>query len=105
MRSTHPSWERDFVTFLKQAKRYGFFEKVGTVVTEAGMAIDTFYSLSTKGGTESEIPEGLWDRSPWLLVRHPKTEKNKKWVDKFVSMYGEYPHIVAHDAYAVMYTL
>jgi branched-chain amino acid transport system substrate-binding protein len=94
----------DFVTFLKQAKRYGFFEKVGTVMTEAGMAIDTFYSLSTKGGTESEIPEGLWTAAHGYWFDHPKTEKNKKWVDKFVSMYGEYPHIVAHDAYAVMYT-
>ena len=97
-------WGGDFITFLKQAKRYGFFEKVGTVVTEAGLALDAFYALSTKGGTESEIPEGLWTAAHGYWFEHPKTEKNKKWVDKFVSMYGEYPHIVAHDAYGIMYT-
>ncbi|MGA2316575.1 MAG: ABC transporter substrate-binding protein [Thermodesulfobacteriota bacterium] len=97
-------WGGDFITFLKQAKRYGFFEKVGTVVTEAGLAMDAFYALSTKGGTESEIPEGLWTAAHGYWFEHPKTEKNKKWVDKFVSMYGEYPHIVAHDAYGIMYT-
>jgi branched-chain amino acid transport system substrate-binding protein len=73
-------------------------------VTEAGLAMDAFYALSTKGGTESEIPEGLWTAAHGYWFEHPKTEKNKKWVDKFVSMYGEYPHIVAHDAYGIMYT-
>ena len=97
-------WGGDFITFLKQAKRYGFFEKVGTVVTEAGLAMDAFYALSTKGGTESEIPEGLWTAAHGYWFDHPKTERNKKWVEKFISTYGEYPHIVAHDAYGIMYT-
>jgi branched-chain amino acid transport system substrate-binding protein len=98
-----PLWGGDFVTFLKQAKRYGFFEKMGVVITEGGLAVDGFYALSTKGGTESEIPEGIWGAAHGYWFDHPNTEKNKKWVEKFMSMYGEYPHNVAHDAYGVMY--
>ena len=97
-------WGGDFITFLKQAKRYGFFEKVGTCVTEAGLALDAFYALATGGGKDSEIPEGLWTAAHGYWFEHPKTDRNTKWVEKFVSMYGEYPHIVAHDAYGIMYT-
>ena len=97
-------WGGDYVTFVKQAKRYGLFEKVGAVLTEGGLAIDTFYALATKGGTESEMPEGLWGAAHGYWFEHPKTERNKKWVEKFVSMFGEYPHIVAHDTYGLMYT-
>jgi len=97
-------WGGDFITVLKQAKRYGFFEKVGTCVTEAGLALDAFYALATGGGKESEIPEGLWTAAHGYWFEHPKTDRNTKWVEKFVSMYGEYPHIVAHDAYGIMYT-
>ncbi len=98
-----PLWGGDFVTFVKQAKRYGFFEKVGVVITEGGLAVDGFYALSTKGGTESEVPEGIWGAAHGYWFDHPKTDRNKKWVEKFMSMYGEYPHNVAHDAYGIMY--
>jgi len=98
-----PLWGGDFVTFLKQAKRYGFFEKIGAVITEGGLAVDGFYALSTKGGTESEVPEGVWGAAHGYWFDHPKTEKNQKWVEKFMSIYGEYPHNVAHDAYGCMY--
>ena len=103
MPSTHPFGAEISLPFLKQAKRYGFFEKVGVVITEGGLAVDGFYALSTKGGTESEVPEGIWGAAHGYWFDHPNTDKNKKWVEKFMSMYGEYPHNVAHDAYGVMY--
>jgi branched-chain amino acid transport system substrate-binding protein len=96
-------WGGDFITFVKQAKRYGFFEKTGTLMTEAGLALDAFYALAIKGGTESEVPEGLWTAAHGYWFDHPGTKQNKQWVDKFVHIYGEYPHIVAHDAYGIMY--
>jgi branched-chain amino acid transport system substrate-binding protein len=76
---------------------------MGVVITEGGLAVDGFYALSTSGGKESEVPEGIWGAAHGYWFDHPKTDKNKKWVDKFLSMYGEYPHNVAHDAYGVMY--
>lgn len=98
-----PLWGGDFVTFLKQAKRYGFFEKVGAVVTEGGLAVDGLYALSKGRGLKSEVPEGIWGAAHGYWFQHPRTEKNKKWVKKFMDIYGEYPHNVAHDAYGVMY--
>ena len=98
-----PLWGGDFVTFLKQAKRYGFFEKVGVVITEGGLAVDGFYALVKGKGLESEVPEGIWGAAHGYWFDHPKTDRNKAWVDRFMEIYGEYPHNVAHDAYGAMY--
>lgn len=96
-------WGGDFVTFCKQAKRYGFFEKVGAFMTPAGLALDSFSALAIKRGKESEMPENLYTAAHGYWFEHPTTEKNKKWVEKFESFWGEPPHIVAHDAYGLIY--
>ena len=49
-------WGGDFVTFCKQAKRYGFFDKVGAFMTPAGLALDSFRALAIKKGTQSRKP-------------------------------------------------
>jgi len=102
-------WGGDFVTFCKQAKRYGFFEKVKGFMTPAGLALDSFYALCTIGpkgrGTGSEMPENIYTSAHGYWFEHPTTEKNKKWVEKFMSFWGKYPHIVAHDAYGLIYAL
>jgi branched-chain amino acid transport system substrate-binding protein len=96
-------WGGDFVTFAKQAKRYGFFEQVGAFMTPAGLALDSFSALAIKRGKESEMPEGLYTAAHGYWFEHPTTQKNKKWVQAFQDRYGEPPHIVAHDAYGLIY--
>lgn len=96
-------WGGDFVTFCKQAKRYGFFEKVGAFMTPAGLALDSFSALAIKKGSRSEMPEGLYTAAHGYWFQHPDTEKNKKWVENFEAMWGQPPHIVAHDAYGLIY--
>jgi branched-chain amino acid transport system substrate-binding protein len=96
-------WGGDFVTFCKQAKRYGFFEKVGAFMTPAGLALDSFSALAIKKGTASEMPEGLYTSAHGYWFEHPGTEKNKNWVERFQNMWGQPPHIVAHDAYGLIY--
>jgi len=96
-------WGGDFVTFCKQAKRYGFFEKVGAFMTPAGLALDSFSALAIKKGAESEMPEGLYTAAHGYWFQHPDTDRNTQWVEKFTGMWGQPPHIVAHDAYGLIY--
>ena len=96
-------WGGDFVTFCKQAKRYGFFDKVGAFMTPAGLALDSFPALAIKKGKASEMPEGLYTAAHGYWFQHPGTERNRKWVEEFESIWGEPPHIVAHDAYGLIY--
>jgi len=96
-------WGGDFVTFCKQALRFKFFDKVKYFMTPAGLALDAFYAMAVKRGSKSLIPNNIYSAAHGYWFEHPKTDRNMKWVRKFVSTYGVYPHIVAHDAYGLMY--
>lgn len=96
-------WGGDFVTFCKQAKRYGLFDKVGAFMTPAGLALDSFPALAIKRGMASEMPQGIYTAAHGYWFQHPGTERNRKWVGGFENMWGQPPHIVAHDAYGLIY--
>ena len=72
-------------------------------MTPAGLALDSFSALAIKKGTESEMPEGLYTAAHGYWFQHPGTPKNKQWVEEFEGMWGQPPHIVAHDAYGLIY--
>lgn len=92
-----PLWGGDFVTFVKQAVKFNFFDQVGVFMTPAGLALDAFYALG------EDVPENLYSAAHGYWFEHPPTDRNKQWVEKFMDMWGEYPHIVAHDSYGVVY--
>ncbi len=92
-----PLWGGDFITFVKQAQRYGFFDKIDIFLTPAGLALDAFYGLKT------DVPLGIYSAAHGYWFEHPETARNKDWVSRFVDMWGEYPHIVAHDSYSIIY--
>lgn len=94
-----PLWGGDFVTFVKQANRHDFFKKVGAFFTPAGLAMDAFYAL------RNDIPRGIYTASHGYWFEHPDTPRNKKWVEAFVSKWGEYPHVTAHYTYSAVYYL
>lgn len=93
-----PLWGGDMAAFIKQASKFNFFDKV-LFFTPAGLALDIFYAL------QEEIPDNLYSASHGYWFEEPQTERNKAFVQRFFERFGEYPHIVAHDAYGTIYLL
>jgi len=86
-------WGGDAVAFIRQAKGYGFFEKVKFFNFDAG---GNYEVMATLG---DDMPLGLV-----LSARHhnnwPKTELNARFVGKFRAVTGRYPSYAAEGAYA-----
>lgn len=78
-------WGGDLIAFIKQAKAYGFFDKVQFIATGAG-DLDIMKPLG------AEMPDGLMATFlyafDWLPV---KTEENRKFVAEFKKRAGYEP--------------
>ncbi len=86
-------WGGDTVSFIKQAKPYGLFNKMKYFHPDAG---GNYEALS---GLGADLPEGII-----LSARHhlnwPDTAANKAYVEKFYKAAGRYPSYAAEGAYA-----
>ncbi|MFQ5785074.1 MAG: ABC transporter substrate-binding protein [Alphaproteobacteria bacterium] len=86
-------WGGDAVAFIRQAKGYKLFEKVKFFNFDAGGNYELMAALG------NDMPLGLV-----LSARHhnnwPKTEINRKFVEKFRAVTGRYPSYAAEGAYA-----
>jgi branched-chain amino acid transport system substrate-binding protein len=82
----------DWINFVKQAKPYGFFEK---------MQVFCFTEGSSLIGLGSEAPIGMWGtaRCPAVAIETPKMQK---FVKEFKEKMGRWPLdpvVVTYDAY------
>ncbi|MFK8036103.1 MAG: ABC transporter substrate-binding protein [Hyphomicrobiales bacterium] len=86
-------WGLDLVTFVKQAKQLGLFEKTQFMNFDAGGNYEILAELG------NDMPLGLV-----LSARHhvswPPTEQNRSFVEKFHEEAGRYPSYAAQGAYA-----
>lgn len=86
-------WGLDLVTFVKQAKQTGLFEKSQFMNFDAGGNYEIFAELG------NDMPLGLI-----LSARHhvnwPPTDKNKTFVERFHEEAGRYPSYAAEGAYS-----
>ncbi|MFW6041914.1 MAG: ABC transporter substrate-binding protein, partial [Guyparkeria sp.] len=86
-------WGGDVVTFIRQAKPYGLFDRVRFFNFDAG---GNYEVMATLGG---EMPLGLV-----LSARHhnnwPDTAANRDFVRRFHAHTGRYPSYAAEGAYA-----
>ena len=85
-------WGGDTVSFIKQAKPYGLFQKMKYFHPDAGGNYEAMAALI------DDMPEGLI-----LSARHhnnwPDTAANKAYVQKFYKAAGRYPSYAAEGAY------
>lgn len=85
-------WGGDTVSFIKQAKPYGLFQKMIYFHPDAG---GNYEALAALG---ADMPEGII-----LSARHhnnwPETQANKAYVQKFFKATGRYPSYAAEGAY------
>lgn len=89
-------WGGDFVNFSKQAKPYGFYEKVKVVSAgEAG-------SPETAIALKDDLPLGITTNS-YHLFYYPETPENKEYVEKLKAYTKqEYPPSWAITGYIAM---
>lgn len=89
-------WGGDLVTFIKQAKGFGFFDQIDLFVDPVGA------SLSVLSPLGKETPENmLVSTRYWFL--NPDSEANRQFVKSYHDRFGEYPDYVAHEGYAAVW--
>jgi len=89
-------WGGELVTFIKQAKEAGLFEKVKYCMFPVGASMDVLE------GCGKEMPDKLWISGRYFFM-HPNTEANKRFVDTFHKKWNRYPAYVAETAYSAVY--
>jgi branched-chain amino acid transport system substrate-binding protein len=89
-------WGGDFVNFAKQARPYGFFEKVKVVSAGEGGSPETAISL------KDELPLGITTNA-YHLFYYPETPANKSYVARLKAYTKqEYPPSWAITGYIAM---
>jgi len=85
-------WGGDWVTFVKQAKAYGLFEKMHVV---SGAGQESFH------GPGRDAPEGVLAgvRYWWLYPPHDQWDVGKEFVKGYYAMHTKYPYYTGEAAY------
>lgn len=86
-------WGGDWVTFVKQAKAYGLFEKIPHIVSGAGQ--ESFH------GPGTDAPEGVLAgvRYWWLYPSHTQWDTGREFVKGYYAMHKRYPYYTGEAAY------
>ncbi len=91
-------WAGELITFVKQAREAGLFEKVKHVMFPVGAAMDVLEGLG------AVLPEGVWISGRYYFL-YPDTKTNKEWVARFHGRWGHHPAYVSETAYSAMYAI
>lgn len=91
-------WAGELITFVKQAKQAGLFDKVKHAMFPVGAAMDVLEGL---GG---EMPERVWISGRYFFM-YPTTHINKDWVARFRKRWNHYPAYVSETGYSAMYAI
>ena len=89
-------WAGELITFVKQAREAGLFEKVKHVMFPVGAAMDVLE------GTGKDMPEGIWISGRYFFL-YPHDKTNTDWVARFHKRYGRYPAYVSETGYSSVY--
>ncbi len=89
-------WAGELITFIKQAKQAGMFEKIKHVMLPVGAALDVLEGLG------KEMPDNIW--VSWsFFFQYPETHIIQDWVARFNKRWKHYPAYVSETGYSTMY--
>jgi len=91
-------WGGDLITFMKQAKEAGLFEKVKHCIFPVGAAMDVLE------GTGKDMPDGIWISGRYFFL-HPDSAMNREFVARFHKRWNHYPAYVSETGYSSIYAL
>ena len=89
-------WAGELITFIKQAKQAGMFDKIKHVMLPVGAAMDVLEGLG------KEMPDNLWVSGRYFF-QYPETHINRDWVARFQKRWKHYPAYVSETGYSTMY--
>lgn len=91
-------WAGELISFVKQAREAGLFDKVKHVVFPVGAAMDVLE------GTAQDMPDGVWISGRYYF-QYPNTTLNHEFVQRFHKRWNHYPAYVSETAYASLHAL
>ncbi len=89
-------WGGELITFIKQAKEAGLFDKIKYVMLPVGAAMDVLE------GTGKDMPDGVWISGRYFFL-YPDTKMNKEFVANFHKRWNHYPAYVSETGYSSIY--
>ena len=95
-------WSTEIIAFVKQAKGYGFFDKIGAFAVNDGLMLEVVQTLG------DDLPfDKYWGGTeyfPYVGDKvYPDTRENWDFVEKFHKKFNEYPEYVSEEDYAGVY--
>ncbi|HEY6005921.1 MAG TPA: ABC transporter substrate-binding protein [Anaeromyxobacter sp.] len=91
-------WAGELISFVKQAREAGLFDKVKHVMFPVGAAMDVLE------GCGNDLPDGIWISGRYYF-QYPNSKMNNEWVARFHKRWNHYPAYVSETAYSSVYTL
>ena len=91
-------WAGELITFIKQAKEAGLFDKIKYVMFPVGAAMDVLE------GTGADMPDGVWISGRYYFL-YPDNKTNNEWVARFHKRWNHYPAYVSETGYSSVYAL
>ncbi|OGP33259.1 MAG: hypothetical protein A2X88_05975 [Deltaproteobacteria bacterium GWC2_65_14] len=89
-------WAGELITFVKQAKEAGLFEKIKHVMFPVGAAMDVLEGLG------KEMPDNIWISGRYFFL-YPNNKTNNEWVARFRKRWNHYPAYVSETGYSSIY--
>ncbi len=89
-------WAGELITFVKQAKQAGMFDKIKHVMFPVGAAMDVLEGLG------DEMPDNVWISGRYFFL-YPDNAQNNDWVQRFQKRWNHYPAYVSETGYSTMF--
>jgi len=89
-------WAGELITFIKQAREAGLFEKVRHVMFPVGAAMDVLE------GAGKEMPDNVWISGRYFFL-YPNNKTNNGWVARFRKRWNHYPAYVSETGYSSIF--
>ncbi|HDM10832.1 MAG: ABC transporter substrate-binding protein [Deltaproteobacteria bacterium] len=91
-------WAGELITFVKQAKQAGLFDKIKHVMFPVGAAMDVLEGLG------KEMPDNIWISGRYFFL-YPDNNQNREWVARFKKRWNHYPAYVSETGYSAMFAI
>jgi len=91
-------WAGELITFVKQAKEAGLFEKIKHVMFPVGAAMDVLEGLG------KDMPDNVWISGRYFF-RYPDNKTNNEWVARFRKRWNHYPAYVSETGFSAIHAI
>ncbi|MBA4392101.1 MAG: hypothetical protein C0407_00960 [Desulfobacca sp.] len=88
----------ELITFIRQAKQAGLFDKIKFSLFPSGAAMDVLEGLG------HEMPDNVWISGRYFFL-YPNNKTNNEWVFRFRKRWNRYPSFVSETAYSAIVAL